>query len=102
MFTGSYTREGAAGVLREGGTARRDALAKLFASVGGSMESFYFAFGGDDFFIVGELPDHVSAAAAALTASAAGGAEVRTVVLLTPEEVDAAAKVSVPYRAPGA
>ena len=37
----------------------------------------------------------------ALSVNAAGGATVRTVVLLTPEEVDAAAKRSVDYRPPG-
>src|SRR3954452_19848335 len=37
------------------------------------------------------LPDNESAAAVALTAIAAGGVAVRTVVPLTPEEVDAAA-----------
>jgi hypothetical protein len=36
----------------------------------------------------------------ALAVSEAGGATVRTVVLLTPEEVDAAAKHSVEYRPP--
>ena len=37
----------------------------------------------------------------ALTVNAAGGATVRTTVLLTPDEVDAAAKQSVDYRPPG-
>jgi hypothetical protein len=35
-----------------------------------------------------------------MAVSEAGGASVRTVVLLTPEEVDAAAKHSVEYRSP--
>ena len=41
-------------------------------------------------------------AAVALTVNAAGGATVTTMVLLTPEEVDAAAQRSVDYRPPGA
>jgi uncharacterized protein with GYD domain len=49
-----------------------------------------------------DLPDNESAAAVALTVNAAGGATIRTVVLLTPEEVDAAAERSVDYRPPGA
>ena len=61
---------------------------------------FYFAFGDHDAFAVADLPDNESAAAFALAVSEAGGASVRTVVLLTPEEVDAAAKHSVEYRAP--
>ena len=48
-----------------------------------------------------DLPDNESATSVALTVNAAGGATVRTVVLLTPDEVDAAAKRSVDYRPPG-
>jgi hypothetical protein len=44
--------------------------------------------------------DH-PAAAVALTVGAAGGATVRTTVLLTPEQVDEAAKRSVDYTPPG-
>jgi hypothetical protein len=57
-------------------------------------------FGDHDAFAVADLPDNESAAAFALAVSEAGGATVRTVVLLTPEEVDAAAKHSVEYRPP--
>jgi uncharacterized protein with GYD domain len=102
MFTGSFTADGARGILAEGGTARRAAVEKLFATAGGTLESYYFAFGSDDFFIVGDLPDDASAAAAALTTSASGAVRTRTVVLLTPEEVDEAARKTPAYRAPGA
>jgi uncharacterized protein with GYD domain len=102
LFTGSFTAEGARGILAEGGTARRTAIEKLFATAGGTLESYYFAFGSDDFFIVGDLPDGASAAAAALTTSASGAVRTRTVVLLTPEEVDDAARKTPAYRAPGA
>jgi hypothetical protein len=47
------------------------------------------------------LPDNVTAAAVALAISQSGTASGKTVVLLTPEEMDAAAKKSVAYRAPG-
>ena len=75
---------------------------KLFASLGGTLESFHFAFGSDDVFIVGDLPGNAEAAAAALTTSSTGAVHTRTVVLLTPEELDAASKLSPTYRAPGA
>jgi uncharacterized protein with GYD domain len=101
LFTGSFTAEGARGLLAEGGTARRAAIEKLFATAGGTLESYYFAFGSDDFFIVGDLPDGASAAAAALTTSASGAVHTRTVVLLTPEEIDEAARKTPAYRAPG-
>ena len=69
---------------------------------GGTLETFYFAFGDRDAYVVCDLPDNESAAAVALTVNAGGGATVRTAVLLTPDEVDAAAKRSVDYRPPGA
>jgi uncharacterized protein with GYD domain len=102
LIEASYTLDGVKGVLSGGGSSRRDAVAKLAESVGGRLESFYFAFGDHDLFTVVDLPDNESAAAVALRVNAAGGATIRTVVLLTPEEVDAAAKRSVEYRPPGA
>jgi uncharacterized protein with GYD domain len=102
LFAASYTPEGVKGVQSAGGTSRRDAVAQVTESVGGKLESFYFAFGDRDAYVIVDLPDNESAAAVALTVNAAGGATVRTVVLLTPDEVDAAAKRSVDYRPPGA
>ena len=102
LIEGSYTLEGVKGVQSAGGTSRRDAVAKLAESVGGQLESFYFAFGDQDVYSIVDFPDNESAAAVALTANAAGGVSLRTVVLLTPEEVDAAANRSVEYRPPGA
>lgn len=93
--------EGIKGVKGKGGTARQAAATELIEGLGGKIESFYFAFGGSDAFVVAELPDEVSAMAAALTVGAAGGATIRTVSLLTPAQVDAAANKSVKYRPPG-
>jgi uncharacterized protein with GYD domain len=101
LFTGSFTAQGAKGIHAEGGTRRAQAIKESFASVGGQLESYYFAFGSDDFFIVADLPDNVTAAALALITSASGAVHTRTVVLLTPEEVDRAAQLSPAYRAPG-
>lgn len=101
LFEASYTLEGVKGVQAAGGTRRSEAVAKVAESVGGRLESFYFAFGDRDAYVLVDLPDNESAAAVALTVNAAGGATVRTVALLTPEEVDAAAKRSVDYTRPG-
>lgn len=101
LFEASYTQEGVKGVQSAGGSSRRDAVAHVAESVGGSLESFYFAFGDRDAYVIVDLPDNESATAVALTVNAAGGATVKTVVLLTPEEVDDAAKRSVDYRPPG-
>lgn len=87
--------------MKEGGTGRREAIEKLFADIGGTLESFYFAFGEDDAYVTAELPDNITAAAVSLTIGASGGASVKTVVLMTPEEMDKAAKTSIGYRAPG-
>jgi uncharacterized protein with GYD domain len=102
LVTGNYTQAGIKGVLAEGGSGRRAAVEKLATSVGGSVESFYYGFGGDDFYVTVDLPSHEAAAAVAMTGAASGAANPRTVVLLTPEEVDAATKLSPSYRAPGA
>jgi uncharacterized protein with GYD domain len=101
LFEASYTVEGVQGLQRAGGSSRRDAVARAAESVGGRLERFYFAFGDHDAFVIADLPDNQSAAAFALAVSAAGGASVRTVVLLTPEEVDTAVKHSIEYRPPG-
>jgi len=101
LFTGSYTAEGARGLLKEGGSGRRAATEKLVTSLGGTLESYYFAFGTDDFFLIADLPGNAAAAAGALTAGATGAINTRTVVLLTPEEVDAATTLTPSYRPPG-
>ena len=101
LFEARYTSEGAKGVAKEGGTGRRAAVAKMAESLGGKVESFYFAFGGVDAYVVLDLPDNVSAAAAALAVNQAGRASVKTVVLIAPEDMDKAGKMTVSYRAPG-
>ena len=102
LVEASYTVEGVKGIQSAGGSSRRDAIAALAESAGGQLESFYFAFGERDVYTVVDLPDNESATAVALTVNASGAVKVRTTVLVTPEEVDAAAKRSVEYRAPGA
>lgn len=101
MIKGSYTAEGARGLVKEGGTARRAAVEAAVKSLGGKLESFYFAFGEMDAFVIAELPDNTTAVALSLVTSASGLVSTSTVVLLTPEEMDAAAKKSVSYRPPG-
>ena len=101
LVKASYSAEGAKGVEKGGGTSRRDAVAKMAEGLGGSLESFYFAFGETDAYVLLDLPDNRSAAAASLAVNAAGGASSEVVVLLTPEDMDEAAKLSVEYRPPG-
>jgi uncharacterized protein with GYD domain len=101
LLEATYTLDGVRGVVAKGGSARKAAAAAAAKSVGGRLESFYFAFGGTDVFAVADLPDNTAAAALALAVTAGGGVTVRTVVLLTPDEVDAAAEQNVKYTPPG-
>src|SRR3712207_3017306 len=91
----SYTLDGVKGVVTKGGSARKAAAEEAVKSVRGTVESFYFAFGGTDVFTVADLPNNAAAAAVSLSVTAGGGATVRTVVLLTPEEVDSATRTKV-------
>jgi uncharacterized protein with GYD domain len=97
----SYTLDGVKGVVAKGGSARQAAGQAAAESVGGTLDSIYFAFGDTDVFAIADLPDNAAAAALALSVSASGGATVRTVVLLTPEEIDAATSQKVQYTPPG-
>jgi len=101
LFAASYSVQGVQGVQREGGSARRDAVAAAVEGLGGTLDSFHFAFGETDAYVIVDLPDNESATALALSVNASGGATVTTVPLLTTEEVDAASRRSVGYRAAG-
>ena len=101
LFTASYTAEGLPGLLQEGGSGRRAATQAAVESAGGTLESFYYAFGDTDVFIIADLPDDESAAALNLAAAAAGAVSTKTTVLLTAEQLDAASKKAVTYRKPG-
>jgi uncharacterized protein with GYD domain len=97
----SYTNEGVKGLRKEGGTSRRAAAEQLVKSMGGTIESFYFAFGEYDAVTIIDMPDHASMSAAALTIASSGAVTGKTTVLISPEEVDAAVKKTPTYRAPG-
>lgn len=102
LIEASLTTEGVRGLQSEGGSARLEAVTRAMESVGGRLESFHFGFGDHDVFVIGEFPDNESAVAMALAVNSSGAVTTRTVVLLTPEQVDEAVKRSVQYRAPGA
>ena len=101
LIQGSYTLEGVKGIAKEGGTARVAAASKAVESLGGNVDAMYFALGSDNLVAIMDVPDNESAAALSLTVAAAGGAALRTTVLLTAAEMDQAAKRSVSYTPPG-
>jgi uncharacterized protein with GYD domain len=96
-----YTLDGMKGLKAQGGTARVAASKALIEEVGGSIESFYFAFGDRDAVIIADLPDNVASAALGLIVGASGGVNSAVTVLLTPEEIDEAAKKQAKYQPPG-
>ena len=97
----SYTADGVKGVLKDGGTKRRQAAEAALKSVGGRLDSLYFAFGEEDVYALVDAPDNASVAAASLALAASGAVRTRTVVLLTPEEIDQAVKKGASYTPPG-
>lgn len=105
LFRTCYTVEGLKGLIAEGGSKRREAVAQAFKSLGGTLEAYYYAFGGTDLFIIVDLPDNVSATAASLIGNVAGTSEIEITVLISPEEVDQAAGLvqekMAAYRPPG-
>jgi len=101
LIQASYTSEGAKGLLKDGGSKRRQAAEQAVKSAGGKLEAFYFAFGDSDAFLIVDAPDHATIAATSIAVNASGAVRSKTVVLLTPEEMDAAAKKGVKYSPPG-
>jgi len=103
LVRGNYTPEGLKGLMKDGGTGRRAALDKAMKSLGGKLESLYFALGDSDVYVIVDLPDAVSVATVAMTAGASGAVSgLSSCQLLTPEDLDASIKKTVNYKAPGA
>ena len=101
MIQASYVGEGLKGLLKEGGTKRRETVAQTIEGMGGKLETFYYAFGDYDVFGIADMPDNVSSVAFSMMINASGVINAKTTVLLTPEEIDQATKITVDYRPPG-
>ena len=102
LFKAALSAEGAAGVLKEGGTAREAAVRSAIEAVGGTLECFYYAFGPTDAYVIADLPDNDTAAGLALEIASSGRISVETVVLLSAGDVDRVRGRSSGFRAPGA
>jgi uncharacterized protein with GYD domain len=101
LIKASYSADGVRGLIKEGGSKRRAAVQKLVEGVGGKLEAFYYAYGEDDAVIITDLPDAASGLAISLAVNATGAVRLATIPLITPEEMDAASKKTVDYKAPG-
>jgi uncharacterized protein with GYD domain len=101
LFESRYNPEGAKGVEKEGGTGRREAVKKHLEELGGKLESMYFAFCDVDCYIIADLPDNESAAALSIATNMTGSISSKSIILMTPEEMDKAVKKKVHFRPPG-
>jgi uncharacterized protein with GYD domain len=101
LAVASYTSEGIKGLTKSGGVSRRTVVDKLLKSLGGHLEAFYFAFGENDAYLILDVPDNLTAAAISLAVAGAGATRMKTVELLTPEEIDRAMLKHVDYSTPG-
>jgi uncharacterized protein with GYD domain len=90
LLEASYSAEGLKGLQKDGGSARREAVARAISSVGDR-----------DAIIIFEAPDNVAAAALTTGMSSTGAGHTTVTPLLTVEEVDQAVKKNLTYRPPG-
>jgi uncharacterized protein with GYD domain len=101
LITANYTSEGMAGVRAAGAKSRIDAVSTMIEAMGGSLESFYFAFGDTDVFAIADVPDDEAAAAVAIAINSTGAVSITTTKLLSVDQVDEALRRSIDYQPPG-
>ena len=104
LIEAAYSQIGLKALVRDGGTGRKKVVEAAVKALGGRLDSMYFAFGTSDIYAIVDAPDNITAAAFALAVGGTGvAAHLKTIVLLTPADVDKAAKKSTKsgYRAPG-
>jgi uncharacterized protein with GYD domain len=101
LLQASYTAAGCKALADDSASGRKAAIARAAKSLGGKLESLYYALGKTDVFFIMDLPDNGAAARFALTVGSTGLATVTTTPLLTVEEVDKALGRKVAYRPPG-
>src|SRR5262245_39129358 len=83
LMTADYKSKGTAGVLKEGGSARRAEVKHAIEAVGVKLEACYFAYGHIDAYAICDLPDPNAAVALSLAVNASGAVVVNTVPLIT-------------------
>lgn len=87
--------------LRQGKASVRQAeTRKIFESIGGKLDGYYYVFGQDDVLVIGEFPDNVTAAAVSLLVNSLGPVRVTTTALITVEEMDQAIEKSASLKPP--
>lgn len=101
LIRGNYLSGGMKGLMQEGGSKRAEAIEAVAASVGGTIDAILYSFGPTDVYVIADIPDNAAAAAISMMVNASELTTVTTEVLMTPAEIDEAAKRSPGYRAPG-
>lgn len=97
-----YSAEGAKGLLKEKASAREAAIKKGFESVGGKLETIYWAAGEYTGIVISEFPDNTTGAALIALLDASGAfSHLEIIELLTTSELDRALGKSMAYRPPG-
>ena len=101
LISGSYTAEGAKGLLTEGGSGRKAAVQKALEGLGGKLDALYYTFGDNDVIVICDVPDVASGLALSIVANASGTVNISSTPLISVEEVDAACKKTPNFRAAG-
>lgn len=101
LVKAKYSASGIGGVMKMGGTSRRQAIDKMLNDLGGKLESFYYTLNPDEAYLICELPDEITGAAVSMTVDSTGMADISITSLLTPEDIDKASHIAVNYRTPG-
>ncbi|MGH8972839.1 MAG: GYD domain-containing protein [Acidimicrobiia bacterium] len=101
LLRGSYTVDGANRLVEQGGSKRRQQVEEAVNAAGGRLEALYWALGEDDVILIADVPTTTAMAALSLASASAGLIRPKTVMLMTAEEVDEAARQSGDIRAPG-
>jgi len=102
LVEANYTAEGFKGLVKDKASGRKAALTQAVKKLGGKLDAMYFCLGENDVIVIADVPDHITAAALGLAASASGLVRTKTTALLTVAEADEALSKTVSYRAPGA
>ena len=101
LIKANYNADGVAGLAAKGGTARRDAVDKMLAEAGGTIDCFYYAWGDVDAYLIADVPSDEAMVGIALSVNKSGATSITTTPLLTPEQIDAAASSAPAYTPPG-
>lgn len=101
LIKANYNSAGTAGLAAKGGTARREAVDKMVAEAGGTIDCFYYAWGEVDAYLIVDMPSDEVMIGIALSVNKSGATTITTTPLLTPEQIDVAASSAPGYTPPG-